>query len=140
MAYWKNYVNFNDRTSRAGYWWVVLMNFIISVVLSVITEVVALSIYSASPSLINDLAELNPYALASVSGVGVISIISIVWSYANLIPGIAIAVRRLHDIGRSWPWILISLIPIVGWIMIIVFMASPSKHPNENQFGYLNQV
>jgi len=39
-----------------------------------------------------------------------------------LIPGIAVTVRRLHDTGRSGWWILISLVPVIGWIVLLVFM------------------
>jgi len=138
VAYWKNYANFNDRTSRAGYWWVVLMNFIISLVLSVISSVAALGIFATA--LGNPYAANDPLAWLSFGGITAISIISTGWSLVNLVPGLAISVRRLHDVGRSWPWILINLIPIVGTIIFIVFVATAQKHPPENQFGYLKQV
>ena len=51
-----------------------------------------------------------------------------------LIPGLAVAIRRLHDVGRSGWWLLLVLIPIVGWIILIVFMAAPSQ-PGPNQYG-----
>jgi len=138
VAYWKNYANFNDRTSRAGYWWVVLMNFIISLVLSIISTVAALGIFATAMG--NPYAATDPLAWLSFGGITAISIISTGWSLVNLVPGLAISVRRLHDVGRSWPWILINLIPVVGTIIYIVFVATAQKHPPENQFGYLRQV
>ena len=52
-----------------------------------------------------------------------------------LIPSIAVAVRRLHDTGRSGWWWWLWLIPIVGWIIAIVFYATRSQ-PGENEYGY----
>jgi len=138
VAYWKNYANFNDRTSRAGYWWVVLMNFIIGCVLGVISSLAAIGLFATAFE--NPYAASDPLAVLSFGGITAVSIISSAWSLVNLVPGLAISVRRLHDVGRSWPWILINLIPVVGTIIYIVFVASAQKHPPENQFGYLRQV
>ncbi len=57
-----------------------------------------------------------------------------IYMLAVLIPGIAVSVRRLHDTNRSGWWLLISLIPLIGAIVLIVFLASDSK-PEENQYG-----
>ena len=43
------------------------------------------------------------------------------WALANLLPGIAIGVRRLHDLDKSGWWTFIVLIPLVGWIILIVW-------------------
>ena len=56
------------------------------------------------------------------------------WSLANLLPGIAIAVRRMHDLDKSGWWILINLIPIVGWIIYIVWACQKGTSGN-NRFG-----
>jgi uncharacterized membrane protein YhaH (DUF805 family) len=50
-----------------------------------------------------------------------------------LLPSIAVAIRRLHDTSRTGWWILIGLIPIVGWIILIVFYVQDS-HP-DNEYG-----
>ncbi len=56
------------------------------------------------------------------------------WSIAILLPQLGLGVRRLHDIGKSgWYW-LIALIPIVGWIIVIIWFAKEGD-PNENQYG-----
>ena len=52
---------------------------------------------------------------------------------ALLVPTLAVGVRRLHDTGRSGWWLLIGLIPIVGWIILLVFFVQDS-HP-ANQHG-----
>ncbi len=51
-----------------------------------------------------------------------------------LIPGIAVSVRRLHDTDRSGWWLLICLIPLIGSIVLLVFLVKDSK-PGENQYG-----
>jgi uncharacterized membrane protein YhaH (DUF805 family) len=51
-----------------------------------------------------------------------------------LIPGIAVTVRRLHDSGRSGWWILIALIPLIGTIILLVFMVLDSQ-PGDNEYG-----
>ena len=50
------------------------------------------------------------------------------------IPGLAVAVRRLHDIGKSGWMILIALIPVIGAIWILVLMVTDSN-PGENLYG-----
>ena len=52
---------------------------------------------------------------------------------ALLVPTLAVGARRLHDTGRSGWWLLIGLIPIVGWIILLVFLVQDS-HP-ANQHG-----
>lgn len=59
-----------------------------------------------------------------------------IFSLITLIPGLAIAFRRLHDINKSGGWIFISLVPLVGWIIYIVFMCTASVDEN-NQYGEL---
>ena len=43
-----------------------------------------------------------------------------------VIPGVTITIRRLNDIGKSWPWIFISFVPCVGPIILIVFLVMGS--------------
>lgn len=52
----------------------------------------------------------------------------------SLIPSLAVTVRRLHDIDRSGWWCLIGLIPILGFILMLVWMLSPGTR-SANQFG-----
>ncbi|HHG3603236.1 TPA: DUF805 domain-containing protein [Vibrio parahaemolyticus] len=56
---------------------------------------------------------------------------SIIYSLALLIPSISIATRRLHDTGRSGWWQLIALIPLIGAIVLIVFLVQDSHDANE---------
>ena len=101
------YATFSGRARRSEYWYFALFNFIISLVLSI---------------------------LFNVSGLKFFQILSSLWSLAVLIPGLAVGVRRLHDINKPGPWILIALVPIVGWILLIVWYCKDSD-PGENDYG-----
>lgn len=50
-----------------------------------------------------------------------------------LIPNLSLNIRRLHDIGKSWHWILMGLIPLVGFIVLIVYYCRQSD--GDNQWG-----
>ena len=56
------------------------------------------------------------------------------YSLAVLLPGWAVFTRRMHDIGKSGWWWLIGLIPVVGTIVLFVFMCKDSE-PNDNAYG-----
>jgi uncharacterized membrane protein YhaH (DUF805 family) len=56
------------------------------------------------------------------------------YAAAVLIPGLAVASRRLHDSGRSGWWLLLALIPIIGVIVLLVFFCLEGE-PGENQHG-----
>lgn len=103
--YWKNYTNFTDRTRCSDYWYVVLMNLLISGAASLFMFIPVLGY-----------------------------VISTGWALANIIPGLAILVRRLKDTGKDWPYVFFSLIPFVGQIILIVFCAQDSEM-GPNQFG-----
>jgi uncharacterized membrane protein YhaH (DUF805 family) len=59
--------------------------------------------------------------------------LSAVFSIATLVPAIAVTTRRLHDVDKSGWMQLIGLIPIVGWIVIIVWLCRAGREPN--RFG-----
>jgi len=105
------YVDFKGRARRSEYWWFFLFTVLVSIVASILDAILG-----------------TDYG-GSTSG-GVINTIA---SLALLLPGLAVAIRRLHDTSRVGWWILIGLIPIVGWIILIVFYVQDS-HP-DNQYG-----
>lgn len=100
----KKYAVFSGRARRQEYWMFFLVNFIVSVVLAIIGWTI-------------DMAFLQS-----------------LYTLAVLLPGLGVTVRRLHDTGRSGWWILIGLVPLVGTIVLLVFMASDSQ-PGNNQYG-----
>jgi uncharacterized membrane protein YhaH (DUF805 family) len=107
----RKYAVFSGRARRKEYWYFFLFNIIITVVLAVVDGVTG---------------TLSPEA-----GIGLLGSI---YALAVLIPAIAVAVRRLHDTDRSGWWLLISLIPLIGAIVLIVFFATDSN-PGNNQYG-----
>jgi uncharacterized membrane protein YhaH (DUF805 family) len=133
-SYWKNYTNFNDRTSRAGYWWVILVNYIINIVLfaALIGPAVALS--TAGTLGIFDTAYSTAVLAAMFTGPGIILFI---WSLVNIIPGLSLFVRRLHDTGRRWPNIFFLCIPVAGLIIVLILLVGGTKRAPENKLGDL---
>ncbi len=70
-------------------------------------------------------------SFVDVLGLGVLNSI---FTLGIIIPSLAISVRRLHDVNRSGWWLLIGLIPVVGWIVLLVWAIRPSDVGN-NSFG-----
>lgn len=104
--FFRNYANFKGRSTRSEYWWWLLAQGIIAIVLTVL---LALTIDDTASYL--------------VGGVLVLFCLAIV------IPNLALSIRRLHDIGKSGWWFLISLVPF-GGIVLLVFTLQPSDGAN----------
>jgi len=105
------YVGFSGRARRSEYWYFALFSFLVSLATSVIDAVIGTDYDGAtSGGLINTVAGL-----------------------ALFLPGLAVAVRRLHDTDRSGWWLLIGLVPIVGGIVLLVFMVlEGTRGPNSH--------
>ncbi|WP_400162447.1 DUF805 domain-containing protein [Brevibacillus sp. TJ4] len=71
------------------------------------------------------------YILESL--IGLTQVLTGIYSLALLLPSLGVTIRRLHDTGRSGWWILISLIPLIGAIILLVFLCQDSK--GSNQYG-----
>ena len=69
-----------------------------------------------------------------LDGILTTNFISPLYILALFIPNLAVAVRRLHDTGRSGWWLLFGLVPIIGTIVILIFYLQNSS-PGENQYG-----
>ena len=83
------------------------------------------------PGELTAVAGILDVALFGLQTVGPISSIA---GLATLIPSISVFVRRLHDISRTGWRLLIALIPIIGWIILIVWACQPT-HPQANEYG-----
>ena len=104
------YATFSGRARRKEYWMFLLINLVVSVALALID------------SLIGSVSESGMGLLSSVYSIGV------------LIPSLAHSVRRRHDIGRTGWWVLISIIPVIGAVVLLVFMLLDSE-PGSNRYG-----
>ena len=106
-----NYANFSGRAPRAEYWWFYL--------LTIVAYIVAMT-------------------LESVGGAGDVfdsfGILTLVVTLSLFIPSLAVGVRRLHDTDRSGWWLLIGLIPLVGAIVVLVFLVMQGT-TGDNRFG-----
>jgi uncharacterized membrane protein YhaH (DUF805 family) len=107
----KKYAVFGGRSRRTEYWYFVLFNIIVTIVLGLIDALLG--------------------TRSSYAGAGLLSGI---YSLAVLIPTLAVTVRRLHDIDRTGWWILIGLVPLIGGIVLLVF-ALLDGTPGSNQYG-----
>jgi len=100
----QNYCNFKGRASRSEFWWFVLFTFLCSVVVSFV------AIFSST--------------------VG--NILNVVVSLGFFLPSLGLSVRRLHDVDKSGWWVLLSFIPVVGFIVLLIWFVRESQNsPNE---------
>jgi uncharacterized membrane protein YhaH (DUF805 family) len=75
-------------------------------------------------------AGMNPESSLGLLLSGILGI----YSLGVFIPSLAVGVRRLHDTGRSGWWLLISLVPVIGFIVLLVFLVQDSQ-AGSNQYG-----
>lgn len=107
----ENYANFNGRARRSEYWYFALMNLIILVIAAVLDSTLGLNF------------DPLPYGY-----------LYLLVALASFLPGLAVAVRRLHDVGKSGWFYFIALIPIVGAIWLLVLFCTEGEQ-GENQYG-----
>ena len=108
IAVLKKYAVFTGRARRKEYWMFVLFNVIISFGFGI---------------------------LSLIPGIGILfRILSVIYGLAVFIPGIAVSIRRLHDTNRSGWMLFLGLIPLAGFIILLVFTIEEGK-PGDNQYG-----
>jgi uncharacterized membrane protein YhaH (DUF805 family) len=95
------YATFTGRSSRSAYWWFYLFNLI------TVLAALAIDVALGTGGVIYGLAAL-----------------------VLLVPGLTIAIRRLHDTGHSGWWLLIGFLPLIGAIVLLVFFLQGSAPPN----------
>ena len=95
------YVTFRGRSSRSAYWWFYLFG-----VLAVLA------------------------ALAIDTALDTGGVVYVLVALVLLLPNLAVSIRRLHDAGHSGWWMLIALVPLIGFIVLLVFTLQGSQPPN----------
>jgi uncharacterized membrane protein YhaH (DUF805 family) len=103
-AGFKNYVNFSGRASRSEYWFWVLFSAVGQTVFALVDAMTGIVVFTA------------------------------LFVLSTLLPGIAVAVRRLHDLDKSGWFLLLALIPLVGAIILIVWACQEGTR-GPNRFG-----
>ncbi len=105
----KKFLTIEGRASRSEYWWFGLFIIVISLLLVGLVDWPLFGNIEMSPS-------------------------SNLWSIITLLPSICVSVRRLHDIDKSGWWLLLMFLPVIGWIVLIVF-ACIKGTDGDNRFG-----
>ena len=104
----RKYVDFKGRARRPEYWWWTLFNVLLSIPLALVD--------------------------VAIEGAGGPAVLSNLVNLALFLPSLAVGVRRLHDTDRRGWWLLLWLIPLIGWIIIIVFLCQRGTD-GANRFG-----
>lgn len=108
-----NYCDFNGRASRSEYWWFALFCALVSWGCSIVGMITGSHM--------------------------VTNILSGICALAFLLPSLGLVWRRLHDTGRAGGWYFIGFIPLVGWILLLVWLCQPSEQ-GPNRFGDVPNV
>lgn len=102
--FFAQYADFSGRATRSEYWYAILFTFLVDLAISMVC------------GLFFERLEV---------------LASLIFALVTLVPGLAVSWRRLHDIGKSGGWYFISLIPLVGGIILLVFCCTGSDDDNE---------
>jgi len=109
MAF-RKYAQIGGRSRRAEYWMFTLVNVIVMIALMVI-----------GGSLGDELSLVG-------------GLLYLAYVVATIVPGFTVSVRRLHDTGRSGWWLLVGIVPLVGSILLLVWLTQDGQ-PGDNEFG-----
>jgi uncharacterized membrane protein YhaH (DUF805 family) len=101
-----HYVKFEGRASRSAFWWWALFQFIVGVVAVILDAAIF----------------------------GSLGVVYALTTLGLLLPSLSVAIRRLHDTDRTGWWLLIYLIPLIGFIVLLVFFLTDSD-PGPNRYG-----
>ena len=103
----RNYTNFSGRARRKEYWYFILVQIGLIIIAMVLDSII----------------------FGSETG-----LFYVVLGLGLFLPSVAVAIRRLHDTSRSGWWFLLSFIPLIGSIILVIFLASDTKLET-NQWG-----
>lgn len=95
------YATFSGRSSRSAYWWWYLFGLLVSAAATLVDQLLGTS-----------------FVLSGLAGL------------ALILPSLAVLVRRFHDAGHSGWWVLIMLLPVIGFVVWLIFALTESKPPN----------
>jgi uncharacterized membrane protein YhaH (DUF805 family) len=99
-----NYVNFSDRAIRSAYWFWALFT------------------------------TIGMLVTGGIDGVDGMTLAYPIFGLVTILPSLAVAVRRLHDLDRSGWWLLLALIPLIGSIVLLIWFCTRGTD-GSNRFG-----
>jgi uncharacterized membrane protein YhaH (DUF805 family) len=114
----RRYADFAGRSRRKEYWMFALMNIVIWSI------IILLGLWGAEERLFSSDEELSLYFILTGG----------LYSLITLVPSLAVTVRRLHDTDKSGWLILLSLIPLIGGLILLVFYLTAGTE-GPNRFG-----
>lgn len=118
-----NYFTFSGRALRSEFWWWQLFSIIISFVMAFLDTAVL-----GMGEVVSEVTETGFSTIYNTGPLGAI------WGLGVMIPSLAVGARRLHDGDRSGWWQLLYFLPIIGWIVLLIwFIKSGSQ--GTNRFG-----
>ena len=112
--FWKGYVDFEGRSTRSDYWFVVLASFLLIMALYIAAIIFAVAGRNQPGSLPNIIAYI-------------FLILIILYAFATILPSLAIQVRRLRDAGYHWAYIFLHLGLGIGGIVLLILFCQPTK-------------
>jgi uncharacterized membrane protein YhaH (DUF805 family) len=113
VRFFRKYATFTGRASRSEYWWWVLVSGLVPLLIQVASGIATGTWRLPLPPIPGAVSQL--------------------FAIAVLVPSIAVTWRRLHDTNRSGLWFFFGLIPILGWILLLLFTVQPAN-PNGQRF------
>lgn len=123
------YCNFYGRASRSEYWWFYLFNLLVG---ALIFALFGGANYASS---MWDMATGDSsIEHLEMSAGTTYSTVMYIWNLIVLLPGLGLFWRRMHDAGHSGWWWLWLLLPLIGWIIVLVALCKASV-PTENKYG-----
>lgn len=107
-AYWHNLFNFSGTASRKYYWWPMIINYVLGIVLVALIQSIA-----GQP-----IQDIHSFSFNTMSNI----VLFLVW-----LATLSVKFRRLHDSDHSGLWILMEFVPLIGTIWFFILMVLPSK-------------
>ncbi len=112
----KNYAVFKGRAVRPEFWYFVLVSVIIQISLLIIDVIIGWDV-----GIIDGIKTLPLFETSRL---------------LFLVPFISVTVRRLHDINKNGRWSLLWGLPVIGWVILILWLCKKGDEgESENQYG-----
>ena len=122
----RRFADFRGRSDRSEFWLFVLFLVVAEAILAVIDQALGFGRLDRSWQMYN----WGMAGMADWNG----GFLSVIFWLGMLIPTLAVAVRRLHDANHSGGWLLLFFVPVLGWIVLLIFYTQ-ATWPVVNKWG-----